>query len=169
MIDLLKKIREHQEYGSGSDLDLLAGVVTEIDRRLTALEGAVSWCGVCGERRAGHTQGHAYQPVLTEEEGRSVWNKLYGPEGARDPQTGEPRNAPPPPDLLHLADEAIDACEDAKERSTFSAWEAAGEKVRAYREARREGAIRHVCGSDGPCTYHRTGGVPEYKCSGVAK
>lgn len=36
-------------------------------------------------------------------------------------------------------------------------------------EDAREGAIRHVCGSDGPCTYHRTGGVPEYKCSGVAK
>jgi hypothetical protein len=34
---------------------------------------------------------------------------------------------------LVLADEALDACEDAKGRSTFSAWEVAGEKVRAYR------------------------------------
>lgn len=35
--------------------------------------------------------------------------------------------------LLDKADDAIDACEDAKARSTFSAWEVAGEKVREYR------------------------------------
>jgi hypothetical protein len=43
---------------------------------------------------------------------------------------------PTEPDLLTLADEAIDAIEDAKTRSTFSSWEVAGAKVTAYREAR---------------------------------
>lgn len=43
---------------------------------------------------------------------------------------------PAAPDLLALADEAIDAIDDAKTRSTFSSWEAAGAKVAAYREAR---------------------------------
>lgn len=38
--------------------------------------------------------------------------------------------------MLDKADEAIDACEDAHDRSTFSAWEVAGKRVREYREAR---------------------------------
>ena len=63
-----------------------------------------------------------------------------------DPDRGEivPVDEPrsPPPDLLQLADEAIDACDDASARLTFSAWEVAGEKVRAYREARRKGAVK---------------------------
>ena len=134
--DLISMMRER----GTSAPDAVLRALTEIDRRLTALEGAVSWCGACGERRAGHTQGHEYQPVLTEEEGRVVWNKLYGSEGERDPVTGAVKVASP--DLLRLADEAIDACEDAKERLTFSSWEAAGQKVRAYREARREGAVK---------------------------
>ena len=39
--------------------------------------------------------------------------------------------------MLTKADEAIDACEDAHDRSTFSSWEVAGKRVREYREARR--------------------------------
>ena len=145
--DLINMMRER----GTSAPDAVLRALEEIDRRLTAIEGrddetppdgppcSARWQlgGRLADQRCMLRGPHTQHQTAEVDGLTGEWS---------DPDRGEivPRDEPSPPplDLLQLADEAIEACADAKERSTFSVWEVAGEKVRAYREARRTGAVK---------------------------